>query len=1024
MQDKKFSLIEFFISHRLAANLLIAIFILLGLIGLTQLNTRFLPKFSMDTVVISVVWPGASPADVESALTTPIEKQLASLDNVLRMSSVSSLGLSMIVIEFNRGTNMTRASQEIRDRVNLVPNWPAESKPPEVSLVQLYDPVANVIISTQDHSRTLRHWAQQAQLELLDNGVDKVDISGMPDEEIQLTVAADQLLSLQQHLGEIAALVNDQSRDISAGLIKSPSYQQGIRSNSKVQSVNDLMQLPIVSGDKQSVIRLLHLMGLTQQPIEHENTIMYKGQPAIELAVLRSQQTDTLTAAKKLKQWVVQAQKEWPSSVTIHVHFEFWKNIKERINVLLENGTVGLLLILILLFLFLVTRVAVWVAFAVPLSIFGAIFCLWVFNGSINMVSLFALIMTLGIIVDDTIVVAEEGVRLYQEGMTPYQAALQGAQRMWVPIATSSLTTLAAFSPLLFLSGKMGEILNAIPLVVVCVIIASLVECFLILPNHVMKSLEKTTKSPPPRYRIWLDHAFLQVKHHYHQVLSWCMKHKSIVFSGVLVSILLSVGLITSNRLTFSFFPSPDSNRVSADITFNGGVSQKQMGDYLNQVEQAARQADRSLSSSKPLITAMVQYFYRSTEPYDRRSPKRIASIAVELVSPEDRRITNQAFVNAWEQRVKHVPWVEGVRINSSRKGMPGSDIDIAVYGAKPMQLKQAALELQDSLKKYQGVYNITDSMPFAQYEYVFKLNTEAQALGLTTQEIGSQVRAAFNGVLVQTFYKGQDRIDIRLKLKPNDQSELTSLENLPIKTSENQVIPLASLVSIQQQKAFDSLQHLDRRQVITVNAEVDRGQGNTRQIIQRVMQDDLPGLIEKYGVSYELKGRSMEEEQTLREMKVAVCVMLVMIYIILAWASSSYVWPLLVMVAIPLGLQGAIWGHWLLGRELTILSLFGFCGLAGIVINDSIILLFRYKELLALGMQKTEAIVEASCQRMRPVLLTSITTIAGLLPLLFERSMQAQFLIPMAISICFGLLFATVLILVVIPALVSLSEG
>ena len=595
---------------------------------------------------------------------------------------------------------------------------------------------------------------------------------------------------------------------------------------------------------------------------------------------------------------------------------------------------------------------------------------------------------------------------------------------MWIPIATSSLTTLAAFAPLLFLSGIMGEILHAIPLVVVCVIIASLVECFLILPNHVMNSLEKTLSSPPPQFRIRLDHAFLQVKNRYRQVLLWCMKHKLVIFSGVLVSILLSVGLITSNRLTFSFFPSPDSNTVSADITFNGGVSQEQMGDYLNQVEQAARHADRSLASSKPLITAIVQYFYQSTEPYNTRNPKRIASIAVELISPEDRRITNQAFINQWQKRVKEVPWVEGVQINSSRKGMPGPDIEIAIYGVDSIQLKQAALELQDKLKKYQGVYNITDSMPFAQYEYVFKLNHEAQALGLTTQEIGSQVRAAFHGVLVQTFYKDQDRIDIRLKLEPNKQSELTSLENLPIKTSNNQVVPLASLVSIQQQKAFDSLQHLDGRQVISVNAEVDRGQANTRQILQSVVQDDLPRLMKKYGVSYTMKGRSMEEDQTLQEMKVAVCVMLIMIYIILAWASSSYVWPLLVMVAIPLGLQGAIWGHWLLGRELTILSLFGFCGLAGIVINDSIILLFRYKELLALGMKKTEAIVEASCQRMRPVLLTSITTIAGLFPLLFERSMQAQYLIPMAISICFGLVFATVLILVVIPALVTLGAS
>ncbi len=1017
----KRSWIDFFLSHRVASNLLVFIFLLLGAMGLSQLHTRFLPEFSLNTVVISVAWPGASPADIEQGLTTPIEKQLGHIDDVLRMSSVSSQGLSMIVIEFNQGTDMTRATQRVRDQVHLVSYWPKASQPAEVTLVQIYDPIARIILSTSDHPRALRHWAYQAQQELLDRGVDKVMIGGLPDEELQIKIPAEQLLLLRQHLGHIADNIHNQSQDVAAGTLEGVKHRQALRSDSQVRSTADLGEVPIISGDAQSVIRLLNIAGIVKRPVPYAATIRYQDNPAVELTLFRSQNTDTLQAAKVLRQWKKTAKSTWPSGIEVHVYYEFWKVIKQRIGVLLNNGTWGLLFILVLLFLFLLGRVAIWVAFAVPLSILGALFCLWVFGGSLNMISLFALIMTLGIIVDDTIVVAEEGVRLYQSGEGPYEAAKQGAQRMWVPIMASSLTTIAAFSPLLLLGGMMGEVLFSIPLVVICVIIASLVECFFILPYHVKKSLEHTSKHKLSHFRVWLDKTFIAFRdHYYRRFVLCCMHHKIVLLSVVIVSMLLSIGLITSGRLAFTFFPSPDGTLINTDITFNGGVSQSEMSAYLKDVERAAREADRALSSNEPLIHSMVQYFYQGTDPYETRNQKRLASIVVELSSPEERHVSNQAFIDAWSQRLSSEPWVENVRMMPPRKGMPGSDIDIALYGASATTLKQASLALQRELQNYKGVFNVIDSMPFAQNEYIFKLNAQAHALGFTTRDIGDHVRSAFTGQLIQTHYVGNDRVDMRVKLSANHDSTLSTLEHLPIITESGAAMPLGSLVAIHQKQAFDTLQHLDRQLVVHVAAEVDRFQGNAQHIITSMMATDLPKITHQYGVQYMMKGRSMEELNTLNEMKLAVVAMLLMIYLILAWVSSSYLWPIWIMVAIPIGLEGAIWGHWLMGCELTLLSFFGFFGLTGIVINDSIILLFRYKELLASGMDRDSAVIEASCQRMRPVLLTSITTIAGLSPLLFERSMQAQFLIPMAISICFGLAFSTLLILIVIPALVS----
>ncbi|MAR84425.1 MAG: acriflavin resistance protein [Legionellales bacterium] len=1021
MDKQSSGFISYFLSHRVASNLLVLIFLILGAIGLSQLHTRFLPEFSLNTVVVSVTWPGANPTDIEQAITTPIEKQLGDIDNVLRMSSVSSQGLSMIVVEFNHGINMAEATQRVRDQLGLVDHSPDGSRPAEVTLVQIYDPIARIILSTDDHPRALRHWAYQAQQELLERGVDKVEINGLPDEQLQVNIPMEQLLLLRQHLGQIADNIHQQSQNVAAGTLDGSTYRQSVRSDSKVTSTANLREIPIISGDAQTVIRLLNIAGVVKRPERYAQTIRYKDKPAVELTLFRSQNADTLQTAKLLSQWKKEAQSTWPDGIHIKVYYEFWKVIKERIGVLIDNGSWGLIFIFVLLFLFLRGRVALWVSLAIPLSILGALFCLWVFGGSINMISLFALIMTLGIIVDDTIVVAEEGVRLYQSGKSPHEAAGEGAQRMLTPIMASSLTTLAAFSPLLLLKGMMGEVLFAIPLVVICVVIASLIECFLILPYHVSNSLKLASKRQPSYVRSWLDNAFVTFRDdHYRRFILYCMRHKLVLLTTVIASIVLSLGLVTSGRLTFTFFPSPDGTLVNADITFHAGVTQSQMSSYLKELERSAREADASLSPDESLIQSMVQYFYQGTDRNETRNHKRLGSVVLELTSPEVRRISNQDFIDAWRQRLVETPWVDSVRIMPPRKGMPGSDIDIALYGSSAETLKQASMALQKVLQNYKGVYNVTDTMPYAKNAFTFQLTHQAHALGITTQQIGEQVRAAFAGAVIQTHYLNQDRIAVSVKIQASHDSALSTLEHLPIKTAKGAIIPLGSLVTIHQEKAFDTLQHLDRQLVVHVVAEVDRFQGNAQHIMTSVIANELSKISHRYGVQYVMKGRSMEEANTINEMKVAVIAMLLLIFLILAWVSSSFIWPLWVMVAIPLGLEGAIWGHWLLGRELTLLSLFGFFGLTGIVINDSIILLFRYKELLATGMDNVSAIVEASCQRMRPVVLTSVTTIAGLSPLLFERSMQAQFLIPMAISICFGLLFSTVLILVVIPALVS----
>ena len=1020
-EKKRSSLIELFVKHPVGSNLLIAIMLMLGVLGLVRLNTQLLPTFNTNVVTVTVAWPGANPVDIERSITVPIENQLDGLDQLYRMSSISSEGLSLIIVEFNQKANLATATQRLRDQVNLVTNLPQQAEQPVIAAADLYYPIARVVVSTTDHLDALRHWVRAMRKELLDRGISKVEINGMPEKEIAIHLTSEQLLHLNKSLSQLSVDINQQSRDVAGGMVGVESSGRQIRGVSQQHNASDFSQLPIVSGDVAQLSHLLDVATIAERNQDYSPVIHYKNKTAIDMSLLRDDTSNSLAMAKILKQWVADIKPTLPEGISVHVYYQLWHYVRDRINLLLRNGLGGLFLIYGLLFLFLIPRVALWTAAAVPLSLMTAMFFLYLFGGSINMISLFAFIMTLGIIVDDTIVVAEESYAQFQQGVCPKKASILGALRMRTPILCSSLTTLAAFSPLLLLGGLYGAVLQTIPLVVICVIVASLVECFLILPYHLKRSFVAYDTRKQSAFRLKLDNLFIHVRDViFKNTLLSALKHRFILLLIVLVTIFWVVGLLASGRVAFSFFPTPEGPYIFADITFLSGVSEAKIDQTLHSVERAAEAAGQQLSPDKTLVKTAVRYRYQGTDPNEIRNNKRLGSIIVELDAPENREISNNQFIAAWKKNFKSVPWVENIRIMPPRNGPPGADIDIGLYGASIHQLKSAAIALTHAIGQYAGVINVNDNLPYAQDEVLFTLRPEAHSLGLTVKDIGEQIHNAFTGKLTQIFYHGDDKIDVRVRLDEASRSKLSTIRNLPIITPHKTIVPLSSLVTFKMNKSYDSIQHLDRRLTVNVTAEVDALSANTNKILADLKQSYLPSIMQKYGVQYVMKGRSMGESETLTELSHLIYVMFALIYIILAWVSGSYLWPVLVMSAIPLGLEGAIFGHWLLGKDLTLLSLFGFFGLTGIVINDSIILLFRYKELCEEGMEHVQAIITASVQRFRPVMLTSLTTIAGVSPLLFEKSQQAQFLIPMAISICFGLAFSTALILIVIPCLIS----
>jgi multidrug efflux pump subunit AcrB len=594
-------------------------------------------------------------------------------------------------------------------------------------------------------------------------------------------------------------------------------------------------------------------------------------------------------------------------------------------------------------------------------------------------------------------------------------------------VVSSSLTTISSFLPLMLISGTIGNILFDIPFVVICVIIASLVESFFILPGHLRHTFHKIHHAKPSQLRASLDNKFNYFRDElFKPLVTLCVKHRWITISSTFAMLIVCIGLFAGGRLMFTFFPSPESTTLVANARFIAGTPATDVEKFLKHLNTTLQQTEQQLGGD--LVQVAVTRLGSAGSAGGRSSSvqngERFGSIQLELSSPDSRDVRNKTFIKAWRDRIQLPAGIETFTLTERRGGPPGSDIDIRLSGATAATLKQASLALGETLKTYPGVSAVEDDMPYGQAQLIYKIKPQGEVLGLTVEGVGRQLRAAFDGERVQIFQDGDDEVEVRVMLPNSERNTLATLQNFMLRLPNGGSAPLSSVVDFESQRGFDVLRHSDSQLAIHVTATVDSALNNSNAILASLKQQALPELSSEYGVHYAFEGRAEEQADTMTDMKHGMIIALMLIYVVLAWVFASYGWPLVVMMAIPFGLIGAIFGHWLLNIDLTILSLFGIFGLSGIVVNDSIILVTFFKHLREKGMETQQAIIEAATQRLRAVLLTSLTTIGGLTPLLFETSLQAQFLIPMAVSISFGLMFSTVLVLLVIPAMLSVYES
>ncbi|MEX2616551.1 MAG: efflux RND transporter permease subunit [Alphaproteobacteria bacterium] len=1021
---RRFSLIRLFASHRTAANLLMLIMIVSGLYSLRQMNVQFFPDFGLDFVNISVDWRGASAEDVDANIVQAVESEVRFLDGVKRVRSSSTEGRARILIEFNPGADMQSALSNVETAVGQVTTLPEDSESPVINNAVRYDLISRLSISGPYSEASLKAIAKRMRDDLLARGIDKITLFGARDDEIWVEIPPEILLETDLTLGDVAARIRETSQDLPSGDTTGSAERQ-IRSVGERKDARGLGRIEVRALENGQKILLRDIAQVSERFEDGGETAWRRGFQAIDLNVQRSTTADALVVAKTVDDYLAEILPTLPPNLKVEQYDVQAELIRGRIDLLLVNGGGGLILVLAILFIFLNTPTAFWVAMGIPTSLFATMAVMHMTGQSINMISLFGLIMALGIVVDDAIVVGEHSAARAGDGMEPLEAAVTGAQRMAAPVFSSSLTTIAAFIPLLVISDIIGQIIQAIPLVIIAVIVASLVECFFVLPGH-MRGALKPGRARPWRARLWFNRNFDRFRDGpFRSWVQLAVNWRYVTLACAVGGLLLSIGLVAGGRVGFTFFPSPEADTIYANVQFTAGSPRERTLEMLEGLEQSLLEAEQDLSGGRGGLVRMV--LLKVGAPSGEQgagfpaSGDHVGSVAVELAASDQREIRTSAIVEAWRARAVALPALEFLTIRSAQGGPPGREVDVRLSGNDLESLKAASKETRALLAEYPGVESISDNLPYGKPETVLEVTPAGRALGFTTETVGRQVRDAFEGAVAKRFARGDEEVTIRVRF-PRGGAETASLDGLYLRGPGGAEVLLEEIVSQTGKRGFSQVLREDGVRQVAVTADVDEQVSSTDDVLSALENDGIRDIAARHGVAVSFAGKAEEQAQTLGDMRAGAIVGLIGIYIILAWVFSSYFRPLAVLAIIPLGFVGATLGHWLLDYDLTILSMMALVGLSGIVINDSIILVSRIDERIADGDDMEHAIVAGTRDRLRAVILTSATTMGGLTPLLFERSLQAQFLIPMAVTLVFGLMVTTLLVLFVVPALIRVQ--
>lgn len=1028
------TLLAAFARNTVFANIVLVLIFIAGYIATTKMIRETFPEFSLDTITISVPYPGADPEEVEEGISRKIEEAIEGLEGVKQYTTKSSEGLGTANIEVREDYDVDEVLDRVRTKVNAISTFPVDAEKPVISELLLKDVVTLLYLSGDISERRIKEWSEKVKDEIQQlPDISQVEIFGARDYEIAIEVSEERLRQYGISLAEVANAVRRGSQNLAGGTIRTKEEEIRVRTMGRKYTGAQLASIVVLArpeGDVITLDRLAHIDdGFTEDPI----AATINGEPAVLLIVSKTPEEDALAIAKTVNSYIHAKQQQLPAGANLKMLYDNTGMLQARIDLLLKNGIIGLTIVFLSLWCFLNARLSFWAGMGIPTSIAGALVILWAMGGTINMISLFGLIMVLGIVVDDAIVVGEAIFVHRQQGKSALRAAVAGVTEVGMPVVAAVVTTIVAFVPLFYVGGIMGKFISILPAVVIACLVVSLVECLFLLPAH----LSRLPKPGRPGYREgpgvirrlsriqqatsrWMEWFVARL---YLPFLSQALHWRYISLATAIAVLMLTVGLVRSGIIKFEVFPKMDGFVMTATAEFPSGTPPDITRRAIEQIEAALLRLQQNVKtrSGAPLVQDRLTLVGQTLGDMPQVGPH-YGSVQAILLDSAARGIHSEELMVVWEKEVGILPGIKSLTFTGMEAGPPGDPIEVWLQGHDMADILVAADELMDRLRKFEGVYQIRSDFSPGKNEMRLSLKPEARVLGLTVEDLARQIYAGYYGDEALRLQRGRDDIRVKVRYTADERSRLSDLDQVRIRTAGGFEVPLRSVADVSFAPGYSTITRTDGMRRVAVSAGVDTNKANASEIFAELSANFFPRLKQRHpGLFVDLQGEQKKMRESFESLYVGFPLAVLGIFIVIATMFRSYAQPLVIMFTVPFGIIGAVFGHLLLGYDLSMMSLFGMVALTGVVVNDAIVFIERINENFACGMPFFDAILQGGSRRFRAIFLTTVSTVGGLAPLIAETDFQAKFLIPMALSIAAGVAFATVLTLVLIPSLLAI---
>jgi len=1017
--EKQTGLIAWFARNTVAANLLMILILVAGALSVFSVRKQMFPEIELNIISIQVPFPGAAPQEVEQGVIILIEDAIEDVNGIEEMTSQSREGVGSVTLEVEPDYDVQVVMDEVKMLVDAIPNFPQQIEKPNIYRVRPQREVIWMSVYGDLDERGRKELAKEVRDELKTvGGITKVSVVGDRDYEISVEISQQDLERYGLTFSQIVEAVRGTSIDVAGGSIKTPNGDILLRANNQAYVGGEFEKIVLLSRADGTRLTLGDIAKVDDGFIEEESYSRFDGKPATFVEVQSVGDQNDLKIAEYVRGYVERKNKELPDGIKLAQWGDSSYYLQGRLDLMLNNMWVGGFLVFLMLSLFLQLRLAFWVMIGIPVCFLGtiALMPLPMFDISINMISLFGFILVLGIVVDDAIVIGESAYTEIEEKGKSIDNVIAGAKRVAMPATFGVLTTMVAFVPMLMVEGGMGAIWESIAWVVILCLAFSLVESKLILPAHIanMKySKQEGEKANAfQRFRNKFAGAIKYfVENYYRPFLKKCLHYRYATLASFVGLLILMVGLISGGIVRWVFFPDIPSDFVRANVEMQPGTSETRTIEVLNTVQDSLTAVNKTIKEGEG------EGVVRHTNIWMNGTTS--GTVFVELKKGEDRQIDGFEIVNQWREAVPELAGVRALNFQGSIGGGSGFDLEFQLVGQNLDELKAAADELKLELSGYDGVFDIEDTFGDGKEEILLQTKPLATAMGINLAELATQVRYAFYGAEAQRIQRGDEEIKVMVRYPRDQRESVGNLQDMKLRTADGSEIPFTELADIEFAEGYSTITRIDRQRSVNVRARVDKDRVEPFRVVNEVREQKIQPILDKYpSVGFQLQGTTQDEAEATDSLAIGGLLAMFAVYALMAIPLRSYSQPLIIMSVIPFGIIGAVIGHWVIGMPVSILSLFGIIALAGVVVNDSLVMVDYVNRAREAGTDLRKAVLDAGCRRFRAITLTSLTTFFGLLPIVLEKSLQAKIVIPMAISLAFGIIFATVITLLLIPCL------